>query len=103
VYSGMDLITYISFLIFGMYVVSRLYFRRAKVLSSMPWWAGDPVHFGVGAFITRLPVEWAWLVSVMYVVYQVFDWRVNGSDPAKDVGVFLAGLVTGLGYDVVRF
>jgi hypothetical protein len=72
-------------------------------LSGVPWWVGDPVHFGVGAFASRLPVEWAWLVSVLYVVYQVLDWRVNGSNPAKDVSVFLAGLVAGLGYDAVKF
>jgi hypothetical protein len=54
-------------------------------------------------FVSRLPVEWAWLVSVLYVVYQVLDWKVNNSNAAKDVGVFLGGVVVGLGYDVVRF
>ncbi|MFZ8857139.1 MAG: hypothetical protein ACO2O1_02700, partial [Candidatus Caldarchaeales archaeon] len=57
----------------------------------------------VGMFVSRLPVEWAWLVSVLYVVYQVLDWKVNNSNAAKDVGVFLGGVVVGLGYDVVRF
>jgi hypothetical protein len=36
-------------------------------------------------------------------MYQVFDWRINGSNVAKDVGTFLAGVLVGLGYDVVRF
>ena len=48
-------------------------------------------------------MEWAWLVSVLYLVYQLLDWRLNGSNPVKDVATFLAGVVAGLGYDVVRF
>jgi hypothetical protein len=54
-------------------------------------------------FVSRLPVEWAWLVAVLYVVYQVFDWRINGSNAAKDVATFLAGVLVGLGYYVVKF
>jgi len=99
----MDVITFISFFIFGFYLAGRLYFRRVKALSNVPWWVGDPVHGAVGMFASRLPVEWAWLVSVLYVVYQVFDWRIKGSDAAKDVGTFLAGVLVGLGYDVVKF
>jgi hypothetical protein len=98
----MDVVTFISFFIFGLYIAGRLVVR-VKALSDVPWWVGDPVHFGVGAFITRLPAEWAWLIAVLYVVYQVFDWRLNGSNPVKDVGTFLAGVVAGLGYDVVKF
>ena len=98
----MDVITIITFFIFGLHVAGRL-LRRFRVVSDVPWWAGDPVHFGVGAFITRVPVEWAWLVSVMYVVYQVLDWRINNSNAAKDVGTFLAGVLAGLGYDMVKF
>jgi len=99
----MDLITFIAFFLFGLYVAGRLYFRRVRAVSDVPWWVGDPVHFGVGAFVTRLPVEWAWLVSVIYLYYQVFDWFIHRDTVVKDVGTFLAGLVTGLGYDVVRF
>ena len=99
----MDLVTFMSLFIFGMYVAGRLYFRRVKALGAAPWWVGDPVHFATGAFVTRLPVEWAWLVSVLYVVYQLLDWRINQSNAAKDVAVFLAGVLVGLGYDVVRF
>ena len=57
----------------------------------------------VGQFVARLPVEWAWLVSVLYLVYQLLDWRLNGSNPVKDVATFLAGVVAGLGYDVVKY
>jgi hypothetical protein len=99
----MDVITFISFFIFGFYLAGRLYFKRVKVLSDVPWWVGDPVHGAVGMFITRLPVEWAWLVSVLYVAYQIFDWRLNGSNAAKDVAAFLSGVLIGLGYDVVKF
>jgi hypothetical protein len=99
----MDPITFISFFIFGFYLAGRLYFRRVKALSEVPWWVGDPVHGAVGMFVSRLSVEWAWLVAVMYVVYQVLDWRINGSDAAKDVATFLGGLLVGLGYDVVKF
>jgi hypothetical protein len=98
----MDVVTFIAFFIFGLHIVGRL-LRRFRVVSGIPWWVGDPVHFGVGAFITRLDPVWAWLVSVLYVAYQVFDWRINSSDAAKDVGTFLAGVLVGLGYDVVRF
>jgi len=72
-------------------------------LGSTPWWVGDPLHFGVGMFITRLPVEWAYLVSALYIIYQLFDWRINNSNVDKDVAVFLAGTLVGLGYDVVKF
>jgi hypothetical protein len=99
----MDPVTFIAFFLFGLYLAGRLYFKKVRALGDVPWWVGDPVHFGVGAFITRLTVEWAWLVSVLYVVYQVLDWRINQSNAAKDVGTFLSGLVVGLGYDVVRF
>jgi hypothetical protein len=99
----MDPITFTAFFLFGLYLAGRLYFRKVKALSNVPWWVGDPVHFGVGAFVTRLPIEWAWLVSVLYFVYQLLDWRINQSNAAKDIGVFLAGVVTGLGYDVVKF
>jgi len=99
----MDPITFISFFIFGLYLAGRLYFRRVKALSEVPWWVGDPVHGAVGMFVSRLSIEWAWLVAVMYVVYQVLDWRLNGSNAAKDVATFLGGLLVGLGYDVVKF
>jgi len=98
----MDPITFIAFLIFGLHIVGRILYRYA-IVSEIPWWAGDPVHFGVGMFITRLDPVWAWLVSVMYVTYQTFDWRINNSNAAKDVGTFLAGVLTGLGYDMVKF
>ena len=98
----MDPITFIAFFLFGLYLVSRVAVRY-RVVSNTPWWVGDSVHFGVGAFIMRLPVEWAWLVSVIYLYYQVFDWFIHRDTVVKDVGTFLAGLVTGLGYDVVRF
>ena len=99
----MDVITFVAFFLFGFYVAGRVYFGRVRAVSSVPWWVGDPVHGAVGMFVTRLPVEWAWLVSVLYVLYQVFDWKISGSNVAKDVGVFLGGVVVGLGYDVVRF
>jgi len=98
----MDVVTFISFFIFGLYLVGRVV-ARYRVVSSTPWWVGDPVHGAVGMFVSRLPVEWAWLVAAMYVVYQVFDWRINGGDAAKDVAVFLTGMLVGLGYDVVMF
>jgi hypothetical protein len=98
----MDVITFISFFIFGLYLAGRVV-ARYRAVSSTPWWVGDPVHFGVGAFVSRLPVEWAWLAAVIYVVYQVFDWRINGSNAAKDVATFLTGVLVGLGYDVVKF
>jgi hypothetical protein len=98
----MDPITFIAFSIFGAHVAGRL-LKRFKVVSDIPWWAGTPTHFGVGAFITRVPVEWAWLVSALYVIYEVLDWRINNSDAATDVGAFLAGVVTGLGYDIAKF
>ena len=98
----MDVITFISFFIFGLYLASRVVVRY-RAVSSIPWWAGDSVHFAVGAFASRLPIEWAWLVTVIYVVYQVFDWLVNRDTVAKDVAAFLAGVLVGLGYDVVKF
>jgi hypothetical protein len=99
----MDLITFVSFFLFGLYLAGRLYFKKVRALSGVPWWVGDPAHFGVGAFITRLPVEWAWLVATLYVIYQLFDWRINQSDAAKDMAAFLAGVLVGMGYDVVKF
>lgn len=99
----MDPIIFVSFFLFGFYLAGRFYFRRVRAMGKAPWWIGDPVHGAAGMFVTRLPVEWAWLVSVLYVVYQVLDWRINQSDAAKDVAVFLAGVLVGLGYDVVRF
>jgi len=42
-------------------------------------------------------------VSVVYLNYQVFDWFVHRDTVTKDVGTFLAGVLAGLGYDVVRF
>jgi hypothetical protein len=97
----MDPITFAAFFLFGMYLAGRIYFRRVKALGSTPWWVGDPIHFAVGSFITRLPIEWAWLVSVLYICYQVFDWLVHRDTVHKDVAVFLAGVLVGLGYDVV--
>ena len=96
----MDPILYISLLIFSTYAVSKA-IVRFRVVSATPWWVGDPVHFGTGLFVTRMPVEWAWLVSVLYVLYQVLDWKINNSDAAKDVAVYLAGALAGLGYDAL--
>jgi len=98
----MDLVAFAAFFLFGLYIAGRLAVR-VRVVSDVPWWVGDPIHGAVGAFVARLPVEWAWLVSVLYLVYQLLDWRLNGSNPVKDVATFLAGVVAGLGYDVVRF
>jgi len=98
----MDLVTFIAFFLFGLYIAGRLAVKY-RIVSSVPWWVGDPVHFGVGLFVARLPVEWAWLVSVLYLYYQVFDWLVNRDAVHKDVATFLAGVLVGLGYDVVRF
>jgi len=98
----MDVVTFIAFFIFGLYIAGRLAVRF-RVMGNIPWWAGDPVHFGVGLFVSRLDPVWAWLVSVVYLVYQLLDWRLNGSNPVKDVATFLAGVLAGLGYDTVRF
>jgi len=98
----MDVVTFVAFLLFGLYVAGRLAVKY-RIVSGVPWWVGDPVHFGVGLFVARLPVEWAWLVSVVYLYYQVFDWFVNRDVVAKDVGTFLAGVLVGLGYDVVKY
>jgi len=98
----MDLVAFVAFFLFGLYLAGRVAVR-VRVMSDVPWWVGDPIHGAVGAFVSRLPVEWAWLVSVVYLVYQLLDWRLNGSNPVKDVATFLAGVVAGLGYDVVRF
>jgi hypothetical protein len=98
----MDVITFIAFFIFGLHVAGRL-LRRFRVMSDIPWWAGDSIHFGVGMFVSRLDPVWAWLVSVVYLNYQVFDWFVHRDTVTKDVGTFLAGVLAGLGYDVVRF
>jgi hypothetical protein len=98
----MDVITFISFFIFGLYLAGRVVVRY-RVVSNVPWWAGDSVHFAVGAFVSRLPMEWAWLVTTVYITYQVFDWLVNRDTVAKDVAAFLGGLLVGLGYDVVKF
>ena len=98
----MDLVAFVAFFLFGLYLAGRVAVR-VRVVSDVPWWVGDPIHGAVGAFVSRLPVEWAWLVSVLYLVYQILDWRLNGSNPVKDVATFLAGVVAGLGYDVMRF
>jgi len=98
----MDPIMFVSFFIFGLYLASRVVVRY-RVVSNVPWWVGDPVHFGVGAFVSRLTIEWAWLVTTVYIAYQVFDWLVNRDMVAKDIGMFLAGVLVGLGYDVVKF
>ena len=98
----MDVVTFIAFFLFGLYIAGRLAVRY-RVVSGVPWWVGDPVHFGVGLFVARLPVEWAWLVSVLYLVYQLLDWFVNRDTVHKDVATFLAGVLAGLGYDIVRF
>ena len=98
----MDIATFVAFFIFGLYIAGRLAVK-VRAVSNVPWWVGDPVHFGVGLFIARLPVEWAWLVSVIYLYYQVFDWLVNRDNVNKDVATFLAGVLAGLGYDVVKF
>ena len=92
-----DVITFTTFFLFGLYVAGRLAVK-VRVVSSVPWWVGDPIHGAVGAFITRLPVEWAWLVSALYLAYQLLDWKLNGSSPVKDVATFLAGVLAGLGY-----
>jgi len=98
----MDLATFIAFFLFGLYIAGRLAVK-VRAVSGIPWWAGDPVHFGVGLFTARLPVEWAWLVVALYLYYQVFDWLVNRDNVHKDVATFLAGVLAGLGYDVVKF
>jgi hypothetical protein len=97
----MDLVTFVAFFLFGFYLAGRLYFKRVKALGATPWWVGDPIHFGVGMFVARLPVEWAWLVSALYIAYQVLDWIATRDTVAKDVAVFLAGVLVGLGYDVL--
>jgi len=98
----MDLVVFAAFFLFGLYIAGRLAVK-VRAVSSVPWWVGDPVHFGVGLFVSRLPVEWAWLVVVLYLYYQVFDWLVNRDAVHKDVATFLAGVLAGLGYDVVKF
>jgi len=40
---------------------------------------------------------------VLYLYYQVFDWLVNRDSVHKDVATFFAGVLAGLGYDVVKF
>ena len=98
----MDVVTFVAFFIFGLYLAGRLAVRF-RAVSGVPWWAGDPVHFGVGLFVSRLDPMWAWLVSVLYLYYQVFDWLVNRDSVHRDVATFLAGVLAGLGYDVVKF
>ena len=93
---------YIAFFLFGLYLAGRL-MVRFRVMSDVPWWVGDPIHGAVGVFITRLPVEWAWLVAVLYVTYQVLDWKLNNSNPVKDMATFMSGVLIGLGFDVARF
>jgi len=96
------LVVFAAFFLFGLYLAGRLAVR-VRAVSNIPWWAGDPVHFGVGLFVARLDPVWAWLVSVIYLYYQVFDWFVNRDSVHKDIAAFLAGVLVGLGYDVVRF
>jgi hypothetical protein len=100
-----DPVTAISLFLFALYVASSVAYRiavRVRAASSIPQWAGDPLHFGAGLFITRVDPMWACLASALYIVYQVLDWKINGSNAARDIAVYLAGVLSGLGYDAVR-
>ena len=96
----MDPIILLSFFLFGIYVVSRRMIRL-RAVSSVPWFVGDSAHFGLGLFVSRLDLGWAVLVSVLYLVYEVFDYVVSRDTAGKDVAVYLGGLVSGLGYGLV--
>jgi hypothetical protein len=100
-----DPVIILSFFLFALYVSSRVAYRiagRVRASSSVPQWVGDPLHFGAGLFIARVDPVWACLASALYVIYQVLDWKINGSNAARDTAVYLAGVLSGLGYDAVR-
>jgi len=86
-----DPILYVSFFIFGFYLAGRVAVRF-RVVSNVPWYLGDPVHFGLGMFVTRVDVAYAVLISALYIVYQLWSDR-----RAKDVAAYTAGIVAGLG------
>jgi hypothetical protein len=90
-----------SLFFLALYAVTRIR-RRIVALSSVPRWAGDTLHFGIGLLVARLDPAWAYLVSALYVVYQILDWRINQSDAARDIATYLAGVLAGLGYDTAR-
>ena len=92
-----DVITFTAFFLFGLYIAGRLAVK-VRAVSDIPWWVGDPVHFGAGLFITRVDPTWAWLISALYVTYQVLDWKISQSNAAKDIAAYLAGVLAGLGY-----
>ena len=96
----MDPVIFLSFFLFGMYVVGR-FTVRFRAVSNMPTYVTDSAHFGLGLFVSRLSVEWAVLVSVLYVVYQVVSYVVKRDTVDKDVALYLSGLVSGLGYGFV--
>ena len=90
-----DPILFFSLFVFGLYVAYKS-FARVRALSSIPWYIGDSVHFALGMFVTRVDVVDAALISALYIVYQILSDR-----NAKDIAVYVAGIVAGLGGSIV--
>jgi hypothetical protein len=100
-----DPVTILSLFLFVLYAASSVAYRiagRVRAASSVPQWAGDSLHFSAGLFVTRVDPVWACLASALYIAYQVLDWKISGSNAARDIAVYLAGVLSGLGYDAVR-
>jgi len=59
---------------------------------------GDPIHLGFGALVGRLFVDYnmpvlGTLLSLLYVLYQYKGGSASDAEAARDLAVFVSGLV----------
>ncbi len=96
----MDITFFLSLFLFGVWIARKL-LVRVRAMSNVPSYIGDSVHFALGLFASRQDVAVAFLISWLYVMYQVLDYVENKSTVSKDVATYLAGLATGYGFSFI--
>jgi hypothetical protein len=92
-----DLALFLSYLLFGLWVGSKLAVR-ARLMSNVPPMIGDSLHFALGVFTSRLDAPFAFLVSWLYIMYEAFDYIEKRDTVSKDIATYLAGVAAGLGF-----
>ncbi len=92
-----DLALFLSYLLFGLWVGSKVAVR-ARLMSDVPPAVGDSLHFALGLFASRLDAPFAFLVSWLYMMYEVFDYVEKRDTVSKDIVTYLAGVAAGLGF-----
>jgi hypothetical protein len=87
------------FLIASLVVMAAGYIakRIARTMQLSDIAPTDAVHFALGMFAARLAYPWAYLVTALYLAYQIAEYIRVRDALDKDIMTYTAGLVIGLG------